>query len=190
VFWTTRSRTQCISPLSRVTFFSQISDTGRIHVRGGGGVSSLFDEYRVVTVAMTSRLDGRSRFPRRRGPLLLLLLLLQLFVYKPRPPAVLPVITRESLLRGLRYSRGLSSWWETWTVCFYFFRHCGTVAQSHCCCHHALSFRRRVVSYPFLFLLLFSSCVDVVVLLSTGVLIKKPVRHRFTGITSVAFVFV
>jgi len=138
---------------------------------------------------MTSLADGRSRFPRRRGQLLLLLLLL-LFVYKPRPPAVLPVITRESLLCGTRAGspRGGRRGRRRRFV-FIFFRHCGPVAlllpprpvpPPPC----------RVVPYPFMFLLLFSSCVDVVGLLSTGVLIKKPVHRRFTGITSAAVILV
>lgn len=126
MFWTTRTRTQCISPLSSYVFFLR-SLTGRIHVPGGGGLSSLFDEFRVVTVTMTSLADGRSRFPRRRGQLLLLLLL---FVYNPRPPAVLPVITRESLLCGTRadYPRGGRRGRRRRFVCIFFFRHCGPVA--------------------------------------------------------------
>lgn len=137
--------------------------TGRIHVRGGGGLSSLFDEFRVVTVAMTSPADGRSRFPRRRGPLLLLLLLLSITIICIHAAAAGGFTRHYSRVVTLRYSRGFSSWWETRTpppICFYlffFFGHCGTVAQSHCCCHHALSCRRRVASYPFLFLLLFST---------------------------------
>lgn len=69
-------------------FFTQIFDWEGC-VRGGGGLSSLFDEFLVVTAAMTSVADGRSRFPRRRVAVGCYYYYYLYFVYKPPRPSLL-----------------------------------------------------------------------------------------------------